>query len=58
MATLSYSNTFSNVQPTDFILRTIQSSQNLAIGNGGGSNVNAGLYLQDNSVGFRAPPKP
>lgn len=57
MASLSYSNTFSNVNPSDFILRTIQNSQQLVIGNGGGSNSNACMYIQQNKLGFRQPPK-
>lgn len=56
MGSISYSNSFSNVSSTDFVLRTVDNTQKLVIGTGASQDSNACLYVVNNKLGFYKPP--
>jgi len=57
MASFSFSNAFSNVIYTDFVLRTVDNTQKLVLGTGSWSNSNACMYISNNTLGIHKPPK-
>jgi hypothetical protein len=57
MGSISYSNSFSNVTYTDFVLRTVDNTQKLVIGTGASLDSNACIYIVNNKLGFYKPPE-
>lgn len=56
MAYFTLSNSFSNCLPDDFILRTVDDTRKLVLGNGYGIHSNAAFYIYDNRIGIHTPP--